>query len=382
MGLSRRSVISGIVAGLGYAGLGGTDLLARGGLPPLERGQEPLDLDKVAKLNHNENPYGPSEAVMEAMNSAWEWANRYGTPDNGLMDTLVELHGVEPDNILLGAGSSEVLDVVTNTFLLDGKKVLGVEPTYGSVYRQATSIESEAITLPLKPDYTQDIPALIEVANRRAAEIGFIYLCNPNNPTGVIVPEDEVRQLLDSIPADMPVVIDEAYHHFIEDPRYATSIPYVHEGRPVIVTRTFSKIAALAGMRLGYGVATTEIIDRMRPHSTGTQNVLVKFGGAAALRDTATERRVKALNARIRDETSAELRDYGYDVIPSQTNFFMVHVGRDVREVAEDFREYDLIVGRPFPPMTEHLRVSVGTEEQMRRFMVAFKEIFPPATTH
>lgn len=381
MSLSRRRFVSGLAVALGYAGFRPGDVFAQGraGQIPGAR-REPIDLDKVVKLNNNENPYGPPESVMRAMNSAWKWANRYGTPDAGLSDAIQELHGVKPENILLGAGSGEILDAAAVTFLLGGKKVLGVEPTYGSVYQRAALIKSEAIKIPLKPDYTQNIPALIEAANRHASEIGLLYLCNPNNPTGIIVPKDEVRQLLDEIPKDLPVLIDEAYHHFVDNPSYATSIPYVLEGRPVIVTRTFSKIAGLAAMRLGYGIAPAALIQRMRPFTTGSQNVLVKFGGAASIRDTAAQATVKALNIQVREKTMAELRTYGYEVLPSDTNFFMVGVRRNVQDVAQEFRKRDILVGRPFPPMTEHLRVSVGTEAEMTRFMAAFKEIFPPGT--
>src|SRR5213076_162640 len=128
-------------------------------------------------------------------------------------------------------------------FLPAGKKVLGVEPSYGSVYQHATSIKTTAIKLPLGKDYRQNIPALIKAAKDHASEIGLVYLCNPNNPTGLIVTKDEVKQLLDGLPSGMTVLIDEAYHHFVDDPNYATSVPYVIEGRPVIIARTFSKIA-------------------------------------------------------------------------------------------------------------------------------------------
>jgi histidinol-phosphate/aromatic aminotransferase/cobyric acid decarboxylase-like protein len=210
----------------------------------------------MAHLSSNENCWGPPESVMKAMNNAWKYSNRYGYPDGNLVGELAKHHGVKTENILLGAGSGEILDVVGTTFLTAGKKVLGVEPSYGSVYQHATSIKSDAIKLPLGKDYRQDIPAMIKAANTHASEIGLVYLCNPNNPTGLIVTKQEVKQLLDGIPKDMPVLIDEAYHHFVDDPNYATSVPYVLEGRPVIIARTFSKIAALAGMRLGYAVAT------------------------------------------------------------------------------------------------------------------------------
>jgi histidinol-phosphate aminotransferase len=174
----------------------------------------------------------------------------------------------------------------------------------------------------------------------------------------------------------VPVLVDEAYHHFIDDPSYATAVPYVIEGRPVIVARTFSKIAALAGMRLGYAVAPKEIVERMRLHSTGSINALVQWGAVAALKDTASQERVKSVNREIRDKAQADLESLGYSVIPSQTNFFMVHVRRPVQGVIEEFRERGVLVGRPFPPMLEHLRVSVGTPDEMRRFMAAFQEIF------
>jgi histidinol-phosphate aminotransferase len=218
---------------------------------------------------------------------------------------------------------------------------------------------------------------MIKAANDHQSEIGFVYLCNPNNPTGMVVTKDEVKQLLDGVPKTMPVLIDEAYHHFVDDPRYATSVPYVIEGRPVIIARTFSKIAALAGMRLGYAVAPAEMIQKMRPFSMGSINALVKWGGVASLKDVEGQKKIKQMTIDLREKTSADLRAHGYEVLPSQTNFFMVHIGREVQPVIEEFRQKKVLVGRPFPPMTQHLRVSVGTADEMDRFTKAFKEIFP-----
>jgi histidinol-phosphate aminotransferase len=380
--LSRRSFFGGIAAALGYAGLApATDLFAQNRAPGAGGQQRPRmsadDFDSFARLNNNENNYGPPESVMKAMNSAFKYSNRYGYPDGGIMQEIAKYHGVKNENILLTAGSGEVLDVVGTTFLPAGKLVLGVEPSYSSVYQHATSIKSNAIKLHLGKDYRQEIPALVKTANARQSEIGFVYICNPNNPTGIIVTKDEIKQLLDGLPQGMPVLIDEAYHHFVEDPKYATSVPYVIEGRPVIVARTFSKIAALAGMRLGYAVAPAELVQKMRPYSMGSINALVKWGGAASLKDTAAQAEVKKRTLDARKKTTAELMAYGYDVLPSEANFFMVHVGRDVQGVIEDFREKKIMVGRPFPPMTQHLRVSVGTSEDMDRFVATFKQIFP-----
>src|SRR5580765_317733 len=291
MPVSRRDFVGGIAAALGYLGVASeVDVFAQNraaGQGAAPRARPTMDdYDSLAKLASNENNYGPPESVMKAMNSAWKYSNRYGYPDGNILQEIAKHHGVKPENILLTAGSGEVLDVVGTTFLPAGKKVLGVEPSYGSVYQHATSIKSEAITLPLDKDYRQNIPALIKAANAHAAQLGFVYLCNPNNPTGLIVTSKEVKQLLDGIPAGMPVLIDEAYHHFVDNPEYATSVPYVVEGRPVIIPRTFSEIAALAGMRLGYAIASKELIAKMRPYSMGSINALVKHGGAAALADT------------------------------------------------------------------------------------------------
>ena len=379
MTVSRRNFVGGIAAALGYLGVGpDVDLFAQtqGAAGAAPRVRAPLDdYDSFAKLASNENNYGPPESVMKAMNNAWKYSNRYGYPDGNILQEIAKHHGVKNESILLTAGSGEALDVIGTTFLQGGKKVLGVEPSYSSVYQHATSIKSTAIKLPLGKDYRQDIPAMIKAANDHASEIGLIYLCNPNNPTGLIVTKQEVKQLLDGIPKDMPVLIDEAYHHFVDSPDYESSMKYVVEGRPVIVCRTFSKIAALAAMRLGYGIAPAELIKKVRTFTTGSQSITVKFGGAASVKDTAGQAKTKALNKQIREDTIAKLKALGYEVLPSEANFFMVGLKREVSEVAPEFQKREVMVGRPFPPMTQHLRVSVGTQAEMDKFVAAFKEI-------
>jgi histidinol-phosphate aminotransferase len=382
MTVSRRGFMGGFAATLGYIGVAPELNLFAQNRPaaPGAAARAPRmadDYDMMAHLSSNENCWGPPENVMKAMNNAWKYSNRYGYPDGNLVAEIAKHHGVKTENILLGAGSGEILDVVGTTYLLGGKKVLGVEPSYGSVYQHATSIKTTAIKLPLNKDYTQNIPAMIKAANDHQSEIGLVYLCNPNNPTGLIVPKDEVKALLDGIPKTMPVLIDEAYHHFVDDPRYATSVPAVLEGRPVIIARTFSKIAALAGMRLGYAIAPANMIQQMRPYSMGSINALVKWGGVASLKDAAGQAEVKKKVMDLRKKTTGELEAYGYESLPSETNFFMVAIGREIQPVIQEFAAKKVAVGRPFPPMTKHMRVSVGTADEMARFMTAFKEIFP-----
>jgi histidinol-phosphate/aromatic aminotransferase/cobyric acid decarboxylase-like protein len=297
------------------------------------------------------------------------------------MQAIAAHHGVKPENVLLTAGSGEVLNVVGTTYLQGGKKVIGADPSYGSVYQHASNIKAEAVKIALLKDYRQDIPGMIEAANKHAAQVGFFYLCNPNNPTGRVVTAAEVKQVVEGIPKTMPILIDEAYHHYVDDPAYATAMPYVLEGRPVIVARTFSKIAALAAMRIGYAVAPAEMIRQMRVYSMGSVNVLAKWGAVASLKDTAAQAEVKAKTIANRNKTTRELEAWGYPTIPSQTNFFMVSLeGRTVQPVIQEFRQKGILVGRPFPPMLNHLRVSVGTAEDMDKFVAVFKELFPKKT--
>ena len=389
MKVNRRGFVSGFATALAYAGIRPPALLAQAPAPRAARGAAYLtaaaasrvaEYDPAAKLSSNENPWGPLESVMEAMNSAWKYSNRYGYPDGGILQAIAAHHNVPTNHILLGAGSGEILDVVAATFLEGGtKKVLGVEPTYSTVYQYATSVKSDAIKLPLNKDYTQNIGAFITATQRHYRELGFVYLCNPNNPTGLIVSKQDVKQLLDGIPEDMPVLIDEAYHHFVQSSDYASSLPYVLEGRPVIISRTFSKIFGIAAMRLGYAIARPDLIQKMEPHAMNSINALVKWGGVAGLHDTAGQQKVLAMTFRIRDKAISDLRAHGYEVVPTETNFFMVSIRRQVQPVIDEFRKRSVLVGRAFPPMTEHMRVSVGTDDEMARFMTAFKEIFPAA---
>jgi histidinol-phosphate aminotransferase len=378
---TRRTFIGTIATALGVAGLRPSlDVFAQERQPRQgEPGEEHPDenYDEMAKLASNENCWGPSDDVVKAMKDAFKYANRYQYPDGGIVEAIARHHGLKKENVILGAGSGEILKIIGEAFTVDHKKVVGVDPSYDSVYRFVTNIKADAIKVPLLKDYRMDIPGMIRATKMNYRDVGFVYICNPNNPTGNIIPKHEIKQLLDGIPGDVPVLIDEAYHHFVSTSDYATSVPYVQEGRPVIVTRTFSKIAALAGMRLGYGLAPKELIERMRTFAGGSISAVVKYGGVAAMKDTVYEKKIKQMTIELREKTIKDLRGWGYEVIPSETNFFMVDVGKDVTAVAEDFKKRKVLVGRKFPPMNNWLRVSIGTEPEMARFMTAFKEMFP-----
>ena len=347
-----------------------------GGAPMHRAFQSQVDeYDALAHLSSNENPFGPSEKALEAMTYAFKYSMRYGYPDNNVQNRIAAAHDVPRDHVLMGAGSGEILDVVGLTWLAHDKKVVGVEPAYGSVYSHATGIDAETLLLPLEADYRQNIERMVDVTNRNARDVGFVYLCNPNNPTGVTVTADEIAYLLDNIPEDIPVLIDEAYHHFVEDPAYEESLKYVREGRRVVIARTFSKIYGMAAMRIGFAIAPPDMIQEMRPYSTGSVNALARWGAVASMEDQPSADRMLVHNKRLRDQTISDLEAFGYECIPSQTNFFMVNLRQTVAPIRQAFRQRGVAVGRDFPPMLDHLRVSIGTEDEMGRFMNAFEDI-------
>jgi histidinol-phosphate aminotransferase len=378
-GFSRRGFLGAAATTIGYFTVKPADAYAsvaeslRYVQPQQGNGDE---YDSLAKLSFNENPWGPPESVLKAMHKAFKYANRYGYPDGGVVPALAAHHGVKTNNIMLGAGSGEILDVCCTALLRGGKKIVGSIPSFSVLYEKGRGIQSETIAIPLLSDYRQDIPTMIRAVNDNKADVGLVYLCNPNNPTGRTVSKQEVQQLLDSIPREIPVLIDEAYHHFVEDPNYATSTPYVLEGRNVIIARTFSKISALAGIRLGYAIAPTPLLSRMRPWSTGSVSAVALWGGITALNDVDAMAKVKKETIRLREKAVTDLKALGYSSIPSDGNFVMVHIRRPIQQVQPEFRKHGVLVGRPFPPMNDHMRLSIGTEAEMARFMAAFKQIF------
>jgi len=382
--VTRRGFMGGVAAAIGTMGLAPARELWALGLTtnlPLQGRTGVDEYDAFAKLANNENPYGPSDVVLQAMTKAFKYANRYGYPDGDLVQKIADHHGVKTDHVMIGAGSGEILEVCCSALLPEGRVIVGSDPSYAILYQNAANLKAETLKVPLLADFRQDIGSLIRTTKRHHRDVGFVYLCNPNNPTGRVVTKTEVRALLDGIPDDVPVLIDEAYHHFVEDPAYATSVPYVAEGRPVIVARTFSKIAGLAGMRLGYAIASPEMLKVLRPWSTGSVNACVRWGGVAALADTEGEARVRRVTLELRKKTVGALEKLGYECIPSETNFFMVNLRRPMQPVQQEFRKKGVLVGRPFPPMDQHLRVSVGTPDEMDRFMVAFREIMGAKAT-
>lgn len=332
--------------------------------------------EDVIQLNSNENPYGPSPRALDAMTAAQQVAARY--PD-ALEDLVVEeiarLHGVATENVILGCGSGEILRMADMAFLAPGKSLVVAEPTFEAVLSYAEITQAKAVKIPLTADYRHDLQKMAAACD---SSTGLVYVCNPNNPTGTIVTKDEMDEFFSRVPRTAVILVDEAYHHFVEDPRYASALEWWGRLPNLVIARTFSKIYGMAGMRLGYAIASRENIAALRRHRLwNNTNAAVLEAALASLEDAGHVPRHRKLNNDTRRWLCAEFEKDGRRYIPSEANFVMVHVGGDVAPVIQEFRKRNILVGRKFPSLSDWMRVSIGTRKQMEAFLAALREIVP-----
>ncbi|HMM54256.1 MAG TPA: histidinol-phosphate transaminase [Candidatus Desulfobacillus sp.] len=326
-----------------------------------------LPVDQIVKLASNENPLGMSPRARTAMQAAMGELERY--PDQyDLTAVLAERLGVGMQQIVLGNGSNDVLDLAARVFLAPGRSSVFSRHAF-AVYPLATmSAGGECIVVPAK-HYGHDLAAM------RAAirpDTRIVWVANPNNPTGNFLPGDEVRTFLQSVPADVVVVLDEAYNEYLTPAERADSVAWLREFPNLVITRTFSKIHGLAGLRVGYAVTTVEIADLMhRVRQPFNVNNLALAGAIAALDDHAFVAESYESNRRGMEQIVAGLKRLGLEHIPSHGNFVTFRAG-DAAAVNQALLRQGVIV-RPIAgyALPEHLRVTIGLERENARFLEA-----------
>jgi len=290
-------------------------------------------------------------------------------------EAIARHHQTTPARVVLGCGSSAVLKLCDAAFLGPGRTVVAAEPTFEAVLYYAKVTSAEAIQLPLTADHRHDLAAMAKACDART---GLVYVCNPNNPTGTLVSGDALARFLERVPKTAAVLVDEAYHHFVEDPGYASAVSLIDRFPNVIVARTFSKIYGMAGMRLGYGLASAENATMMRAQASwSTVNVAVLEAGLACLADPAHAARQRETLNGTRRALCRALDQHGLRYIPSETNFLMIEVGQDVKPLVAAFRERGVKVGRRFAAMPGYLRVTIGRPEEMEAFLGLLGELVP-----
>ena len=337
---------------------------------PIEELQRELGLTRVIKLASNENPLGSSPKALTALREGTSALHRY--PDGGafrLREALADHWKVTLDQVILGNGSDEILGLLARTFLAPGDEAVMADQTFVIYKMEVTAAHGKPIVVPLK-QWKHDLPAMAAAVTDRTR---LLFLCNPNNPTGTMVSADEVELLLSCVPAHVVVVFDEAYFEYVRRQQFPDSMAYVKQGRSVIVLRTFSKIYGLAGLRIGYGIATAEIINllnRVRPPFN--VNSLAQRAALAALGDEEHVTRSRAVNEAGMGQMVKGLSSLGFAPIPSEANFVYVDVGRDGRAIFEAMLREGIIVRHIEGPM---VRVTVGLEEENREFLAALKRV-------
>ncbi len=327
----------------------------------------------IVRLSSNENPYGPPQAALKAMTDGFSLAWRY--PDESadmLADDLANMHNVSSDQIILGAGSGEILKVCAVAFTSRERKLVVANPTFEALGRHAGVAGAEVVKIDLTPDYRHDLEKMLAAANGA----GLVYICNPNNPTASITPKEQVASFLAKISPTTMVLVDEAYHHYVESKDYESVIPLVKQYPNLIVARTFSKIYGMAGMRCGYGVTQNATIGRLRVHqSFDSVNILALVAAQTSLKDADHVPRSRKINNEARKLVYSQLDSLGYRYIPSHANFLMIDLRREARPVIRALRGHNIEVGRVFPALPNHLRVTIGTSANMNAFLTAFKQV-------
>ena len=330
----------------------------------------------IVRLDSNENPNGPGLTALNAIRSALPLANRYPYEESGgLRTAIARLHGVQPSQVIIGCGSGEILRMAMQAFTSRTRYLVTAAPTFEAPGEYADAFGVPIHTVRVGANLTLNLPTM-ELEARGA---GLVYVCNPNNPTATVLSASAMSAFVEGVGRVLPptaVLVDEAYHEYVDDASYKTSIPLAVASRNVIVSRTCSKIHGLAGLRCGYAIAHAETIAKLaRFKLDNGVNQIAIAAARATLGDTERVERERASNRETREMTRRMFESMGCGVGPSETNFILVDLRRDSRLFRDACRRAGVVVGRPFPPLNNHVRISIGTMDEMQRAGATFRRV-------
>lgn len=380
-GLSRRSFLRGVgAASVAAASLPSLASVRGAASPPVGPGVAGINppnlgmsaADDMVTISMNENPLGPSQASLEAICRTASIGNRYhGEIVQATVSTALDLYGMPRGYIGLFPGSAGPLTLALMSFIGPGKPLVYGDPSYEQGSGVADMVGAPKVPVKLTRTFAHDVRAMVAATPKA----GAYYIVNPNNPTGTITPKEDIVWLLKNKPAGSVVVVDEAYHHFSN---VESCIDLVAAGHDIVVTRTFSKIYGMAGIRAGLAFARPEYFQRFRaiaPYAPSLASVSITSAAAAqaALLDENLVPLRRKINADNRSETLEFLTRHGYTIVPgSQANFFMVDTRRPGGEFQSAMLDQNVLIGRTWAAMPTYVRVSVGTRNEMARFQAAF----------
>jgi histidinol-phosphate aminotransferase len=336
---------------------------------PIEELERELGIKGSIKLASNENPLGPSRKAIEAIRKAVENIHRY--PDGGgyyLKRTLSERHEVKPEQIILGNGSNEVIEIFVRTFLRPGDEAIMANPSFVVYPMVIQAAYGKNVVVPLK-EGRHNLDGMVK---RVTDKTRMVFIANPNNPTGTINTETEFDSMMKNLPEGVLVVVDEAYYEYVTSRDYPDTMKYLREGRNIIILRTFSKIYGLAGLRIGYGITKKEFVNEMnkvrQPFNT---NSLAQIGALAALSDYRHVEESRRINEEGKMYLYKELNSMGVKYLPTEANFIYIDIEGDAFQLYERFLKEGVIVR---PMGHRNLRLTIGLPDENRRFIKVFRK--------
>lgn len=372
--VSRRSFMKATGIGLSAAAImayEGPRSLARAWAMELPQDQRPM------LLHNNENPLGPGDRVLRAMNEALDDGRGGRYPgDGGLVQAIADSQGIPREYLMIGNGSTQLLRTCTQVFTSPDKPLVTGAPSYEECTQYANNIGNPVEEIPLDANMMLDLDAMAEAA--RGA--GMVFLNNPNNPTGTLWGGDAVDAFIERVRSESPetmIVVDEAYHDYVTDPSHRTQIPRATQDTNVIVARTFSKAHGMAGMRIGWVVGDPDALSTMRRWHLGlTLNIPSLLGAAQSIADKQRIAEEVDRNTAARAYTLDWFAQHGMDATDSQCNFIFVRTGMNAQEFRSACAERNISVGRNFPPYQDAwARISISTMADMQAATRVFGEV-------
>ena len=324
----------------------------------------------AVKINANENPMGPCPEAAEAIHKIVSQGGRYLYHETSeFAEVLADVEGVPKSHVMPFAGSSDPLHRAVLAFTGPEKSYVVADPGYEAGRRAAEFVGAKTISIPLRKDFAHDVHAMAQ-ADPNA---GLIYVCNPNNPTGSVTTKEDIEYLVAHKPKDAIVLLDEAYIHLSKTAEPGS--PLVAADKDVIILRTFSKLYGMAGLRAGAALGRPDLIAKLRGYGAGALPVTGMVGAIASLKAKGLVEERRKIIADIREETVEWLDKRGFAVLPSEANMIMIDVHRPGREVSSALLKEKVAIGRSWPSMPKHVRVSIGTRDEMAKFRAAFARV-------
>ncbi|MFC0654730.1 pyridoxal phosphate-dependent aminotransferase [Mongoliitalea lutea] len=326
-----------------------------------------------ARLLANENPFGPSPKAQKAIMESISQGNRYGHSDaQYLIEMIAEKEGVKPANIMLGPGSTDLLEKTAIALCRHGGNVISADPSYLSLVNTAKAVGANWKAVPLTADQSHDLTSIAQAIDSNTK---LVYICNPNNPMGSVTDFEAVKTFCKANATKAPIFVDEAYLEFLDNPQEKSAVNLVAEGHDVIVARTFSKIHGMAGLRIGYMVATEERVKSVSDMVRSTMGLCITSlkGAIASFQDEGFIAECRALNKASREFTSEQIHQLGYQEIPSHTSFMIFPIRSKAETFSKTMVEQGVGIRMYAIDNKPWCRVSMGTMEEMNYFIEALK---------